>query len=193
MLKNFRGDGMKVSDEAILAEYNVVNQALARISNAHDTLFIFSFTAAGAMLSFAVQQSNPYIALITLIVLLVFRFRVMWYRDAYLHQASYLSVIIEPSLKLSGRIKKKVPETGISQVHYFSYSLLGAGSIGVHFLYNPLYSCNNWFAFSIGIILLIFVIAMDLFYVLRSSATRKRYEQEWETVKVTSKKSRKNT
>ena len=156
---------MKFDNGANLAEYNAINSRLENFSNAQNALFIFAFSATGAILPFSLQQSNPYISLINLLVLIAVRCRVMWFRNARFNELAYLRVIVEPSLKLDSKAKVAINPEGISKVHYFIYTFLGVGSILTYRLNNP----DNVATFMLGITLLIVVFFLDFYYVFSLS------------------------
>ena len=56
------------NNDALIAEYNAIRQSCENKGDAQNNLFIFALTSIGAILSFSLQQKNPYIALVSFIV-----------------------------------------------------------------------------------------------------------------------------
>ena len=165
--------------DALLAEYNAIQQRLINISNAQNTLFVFIITAVGATLSFSMQQDNPFIALVSYGLLISVRLRVMWHRNIYHKELTYSRFVVEPLLELN--IANKVFDedtTGISQLQYYIYTLLGAGVL----LSFSLFNTDTFTACVLGIILLIPVFSLDHYYLRSSRLNYNELKSLWEAI-----------
>ena len=158
--------------EAKIAEYNATSERLNYISGAQDTLFVFACTATGAILTLSIQQYNPYIALISFIILIAIRCRVMWFRNVYLRELIYIKVFLAPELGLDTNAKDIIkPDAGISSVHFHIYTLLGVGAFLVYLLNNP----QRVIFLFITISMLLIVIGLDCYYHLSAKPLTKKY------------------
>ena len=54
-----------------IAEYNNLWNKLNTIAEHHNNLFIFTLTSSGAILTYALQQNNSYIAFVNMIILIL--------------------------------------------------------------------------------------------------------------------------
>lgn len=86
-----------------LAEYNNMWNKLNGIAEHHNNLFIFTLTSSGAILTYALQQNNSYIALVNIIILILLRCRVMNYRDEYYQVLAYIRKVLEPKIELDSK------------------------------------------------------------------------------------------
>ena len=160
----------------LLKEYEIVIQICENKGNAQNTLFIFALTAIGAILSFSLQQENPYIAMVSFPVLIAVRSRVMWFRDTILRDWVYLQVFVEPKLRLSSSVRlKSTINLPIANIHYWIYSILGIGAFATYMLNDP----YNNISFIAMIIMLIIVLALDVYYRFWSKNVRKYYEEKF--------------
>ncbi|MCI8771341.1 MAG: hypothetical protein HFH73_09365 [Lachnospiraceae bacterium] len=87
----------------VIAEYNNMWCKLNAISEYHNNLFIFTLTSSGAILTYALQQNNSYIALVNMIILILLRCRVMNYRDEYYQILAYIRIILEPKIGIDSK------------------------------------------------------------------------------------------
>lgn len=166
--------------DSLLAEYNNIHQSCENRGNAQNTLFIFALTAIGAILSFSLQQHNPYIALVGFAVLIAVRCRVMWFRDSIFNDWAYLRIVIEPKLQLNSGLKRSVKETHfLSNIHYWIYTMLGLGIVFTYLANNP----HDIIWFISMIIMLVLVVVLDIYYFFGSRWVYKYYEQHWIKIK----------
>jgi len=160
--------------EVWIAVYNATRQSLENKSSAQNTLFIYAFTLTGAILSFSLQQANPYIALMSFAVLITVRCRVMWFRNAYIATNVRLRKEIEPKLGISIRKTKELKS--VAMIQYFVYSFLGAGAILTYFINNP----HNTLTFIAILLLFVVVVALDIYYYTSWRWLYRKYEAMWE-------------
>ena len=125
------------SKEAVLAEYTAIKEWCRYAGDAQNTLFLFAFTAGGAVLSFSIQQENPYIALVNFMVLIAIRCRIMRFRNTIFKNEAYMRIFLEPLLQIDSTKIRLVKCEGLSVIQYFIYSFIGAASVLVYFLFNP--------------------------------------------------------
>jgi len=170
---------MRDDNEVLLAEYTAIQEFLRYLGDAQNSLFIFAFTASGAILSFSVQQESPYIAIVNFVVLIAVRCRVMWFRNNYFNQSAYVKIILEPLLQLESKKSHSVKWQGISVMQYFIYSFLGMGSAFVYILFDP----YNIFALVLCIFLLGFVVFLDCYYFFGSNKLRDSLELQWTAIR----------
>jgi len=151
--------------DVLLKEYEIVIQQCENKGNAQNALFVFALTAIGAILSFSLQQQNPYIAMVSFPVLIAIRCRVMWLRDSIFRDMVYLELFIEPKLLLNKKAKRGVREAHpIVNVQYWIYTILGIGAFATYMAHNT----YNGVSFVAIIILLITTIVLDTYYVFWS-------------------------
>lgn len=112
-----------------LAEYNNMWNKLNEIAEYHNNLFIFTLTSSGAILTYALQQSNSYIALVNMVILILLRCRVMNYRDEYYQVLAYIRKVLEPKIGLDSKKLMSLSNTKIANLQYFIYAIFGVGTV----------------------------------------------------------------
>lgn len=160
-----------------LTEYNNMWNKLNLIEGFHNNLFIFTLTWSGAILAYALQQHNSYIAIINMIILILLRCRVINYRDEYYRILVYIRKVLEPKIGLKSRVMRKLSNTKIAGVQHFMYSILGLGTMLVC-LYIDI---NNKLNLFISILLFIIVSIIDIYYHFDSRILYKEYEKRIES------------
>lgn len=161
--------------EALIAEYTLLKEELNNISNNQNTLFIFVFSAVGAVLSFALQDNCEYIPLICFFVLICVRCRIIYYRDVYFKKLIYLRKIIEPKLKLDSNIQRNIKIFGISKIQYFSFSFMAIGSLLAVLRINA----SNLSVIFVAVALTIIIIGLDSYYLFAASSIYRSIEKQF--------------
>lgn len=143
-----------------IAEYNNMWNKLNIIAEHHNNLFTFTLTSSGAILTYALQQSNSYIAIVNMIILILIRCRVMNYRDEYYKILVYIRKVLEPQIGLDSNKFVLLNNTKISNLQYFLYSILGSGTV----LECILIDKSNIVVIIISVILFSMISALDAYY-----------------------------
>lgn len=157
-----------------LAEYNNMWNKLNGIAEHHNNLFIFTLTSSGAILTYALQQNNSYIALVNIIILILLRCRVMNYRDEYYQVLAYIRKVLEPKIELDSKKLRDLSNTKIANLQYFIYSIFGAGTV----LECILIEKKNVLVIVISAILFVTNVLLDVYYYFYSKKLYDKYEQE---------------
>lgn len=157
-----------------IAEYNNMWNKLNAIAEHHNNLFIFTLTSSGAILTYALQQNNSYIAFVNMIILILLRCRVMNYRDEYYQILAYIRKILEPKMGLDSKILLSLNNTKIANIQYFIYSVFGFGTVLACILIDR----SNFFVVTISIVFSIMIIILDVYYYFYSKELYKKYEQK---------------
>lgn len=158
----------------LISEYNNLFNKLNTIAEHHNNLFIFTLTSSGAILTFAIQQNNVYIALVNMIILILLRCRVMSYRDEYYIILAYIRKILEPKLNLNSQPLRKVENSKISNIHYFIYSILALGTIAVCLLLNAM----NKIVVMVSLVFFFVVLLLDIYYFFFAKKLYQQYENQ---------------
>lgn len=157
-----------------IAEYNNMWNKLNGIADHHNNLFIFTLTSSGAILTYALQQNNSYIALVNIVILILLRCRVMNYRDEYYQVLTYIRMVLEPKIGLDSKKLMKLSNTKIANLQYFIYSIFGFGTV----LECILIDKKNIFVISGSIILFVLIVFLDIYYYFYSKKLYDKYEQK---------------
>lgn len=157
-----------------IAEYNNMWNKLNGIADHHNNLFIFTLTSSGAILTYALQQNNSYIALVNIVILILLRCRVMNYRDEYYQVLAYIRMVLEPKIGLDSKKLMKLSNTKIANLQYFIYSIFGFGTV----LECILIDKKNMFVISGSIILFVLIVFLDIYYYFYSKKLYDKYEQK---------------
>lgn len=148
------------NNEALLAKYNAIENELIANDGHRNTLFIFSFTSVGAILSFSLQDHNSYIAVVAVFVLICVKCRIFHYRDSSLQRYAYIKYVLEPKLKIDLLDREGIEETWTSQTQYFSFTLMALGSVMTYLTNKP----NEITSLLILILLSVLVFFLDIYY-----------------------------
>lgn len=163
---------MNQCTEHYIAEYNNMYNKLNLIAEHHNNLFLFTLSASGAILTFALQQENAYIAFVNMIILVLLRCRVMSYRDDYYMTLVYIRKVLEPKLGLDSNILSKLNNSKVANLHYFIYSIFGIGTVAA-----CLYiEAHDRFIINLAVIFLIFLLMLDIYYFFYSKDVYRNYE-----------------
>lgn len=157
-----------------IAEYNNMWNKLNTIAEHHNNLFIFTLTSSGAILTYALQQNNSYIAFVNMIILILLRCRVMNYRDEYYQVLVYIRKILEPKIGLDSKVLSSLNNTKIANLQYFIYSIFGFGTV----LECILIDRNNFFVVIISIMFAAVIVILDVYYYFYSKKLYRKYEQK---------------
>lgn len=157
-----------------LAEYNNMWNKLNGIAERHNSLFIFTLTSSGAILTYALQQSNSYIALVNIVILILLRCRVMNYRDEYYQVLAYIRKVLEPKIGLDSKKLINLSNTKIANLQYFIYSIFGVGTV----LECVLIDKKNIFVIVTSVILFVTIVLLDVYYYFYSKRLYDKYEQK---------------
>lgn len=157
-----------------IAEYNNMWNKLNTIAEHHNNLFIFTLTSSGAILTYALQQNNSYIAFVNMIILILLRCRVMNYRDEYYQVLVYIRKILEPKIGLDSKVLLSLNNTKIANLQYFIYSIFGFGTV----LECILIDRNNFFVVIISIMFAFVIVILDVYYYFYSKKLYRKYEQK---------------
>lgn len=160
------------NNENIIAVYNNMCHKLDLISQHHNNLFIFTLTCSGAIMTYAFQQNNSYIALVNMIILIILRCRVMIYRDEYFQILTFTRVILEPSLNIDTSKLKKLKSTYIGNIQYFVYSLVGGGTIAECIIIK-----TNILSIILSVVFFFIILLLDGYYLFKSKDVREKYEK----------------
>ena len=85
--------------EARIVEYNALRQEMLTIQEGQRNLFFFTFSAIGAITSFAFQQKNPMIMMISFVILLISTCFYYNFSIAIIQRATYIKVFLEAEIK----------------------------------------------------------------------------------------------
>jgi len=156
-----------------IAEYNNMCGRLNIIAEHHNNLFVFTLTSSGAILTYALQQRNPYIAFVNIIILILLRCRVMNYRDEYYQILAYIRKILEPRIGIDSNVLMSLNNTKIANIQYFIYTILGFGTV----LECVFIDRSNIFIVIISIIFNVLIMLLDVYYYFYSKKLYEKYEQ----------------
>ena len=156
-----------------LAEYNNMWNKLNEIAEYHNNLFIFTLTSSGAILTYALQQSNSYIALVNMVILILLGCRVMKYRDEYYQVLADISKVLEPKIGLDSKKLMSLSNTKIANLQYFIYAIFGVGTV----LECILIDKSSILIIIISIILFAVIVILDVYYYFYSKKLYEKYEQ----------------
>ena len=157
-----------------LSEYNNMWNKLNGIAEHHNNLFVFTLTSSGAILTYALQQNNSYIALVNIVILILLRCRVMNYRDEYYQVLAYIRKVLEPKIGLDSKKLMNLSNTKIANLQYFIYSIFGVGTV----LACVLIDKKNIFVIVTSAILFVTIVLLDVYYYFYSKRLYDKYEQK---------------
>ena len=157
-----------------LSEYNNMWNKLNGIAEHHNNLFVFTLTSSGAILTYALQQNNSYIALVNIVILILLRCRVMNYRDEYYQVLAYIRKVLEPKIGLDSKKLMNLSNTKIATLQYFIYSIFGVGTV----LECVLIDKKNIFVIVTSAILFVTIVLLDVYYYFYSKRLYDKYEQK---------------
>ena len=157
-----------------IAEYNNMWNKLNGIAEHHSNLYVFTLTSSGAILTYALQQNNSYIALVNIVILILLRCRVMNYRDEYYQILAYIRNVLEPKIGLDSKKLMDMRNTKIANLQYFIYSILGVGTV----LECILIDSKNIFIIATSVILFVIIVLLDIYYYFYSTQLYDKYEQK---------------
>lgn len=155
-----------------ITEYNNMWNKLNTIAEHHNNLFIFTLTSSGAILTYALQNSNSYIAFVNMVILILLRSRVMNYRDEYYQVLAYIRKELEPKIGLDSNKLLILNNTKIANLHYFVYSIFGVGTV----LECIQIDKNNILVVVLSIFFCILIVFLDIYYYFYSKKLYKEYE-----------------
>lgn len=144
------------------------------IAEHHNNLFVFTLTSSGAILTYALQQNNSYIALVNIVILILLRCRVMNYRDEYYQVLAYIRKVLEPKIGLDSKKLMNLSNTKIANLQYFIYSIFGVGTV----LECVLIDKKNIFVIVTSAILFVTIVLLDVYYYFYSKRLYDKYEQK---------------
>lgn len=156
-----------------VTEYNNMWNKLNLIEGLQNNLFVFTLTSSGAILTYALQQNNVYIAFANMIILILIRCRVMNYRDEYYRFLAYIRINLEPKIGIDSRKLRILSNTKVANVQYFIYSILGIGTVFECILIDR----NNLFVIILTVIFNIIIVVLDVYYYFYSKKLYENYEQ----------------
>lgn len=162
--------------DGILAEYNNLWNKLNLITEYHHNLFLFSLTSSGAILTFGLQQNNPYIVCVNLIILFLLRSRVTYYRNEYFQIRVYIEMQIEPKIEIESSGLRVFGKSKLSVVQYFVYSVLAIGTCITCYWIN-----SNKIIILLSILCAICIIICDIYYYFFNTKLYKQYQNELKT------------
>ena len=157
-----------------IAEYNNLWNKLNVIAEHHNNLFIFTLTSSGAILTYALQQNNSYIALVNMIILILLRCRVMNYRDEYYQVLAYIRKVLEPKIGLDSIKLRSLSSSKVANLQYFIYTFFGFGTVLEYILMDK----SNKFAIVISILLFVIILFLDVYYYFYSKKLYDKYEHK---------------
>ena len=157
-----------------LSEYNNMWNKLNGIAEHHNNLFVFTLTSSGAILTYALQQNNSYIALVNIVILILLRCRVMNYRDEYYQVLAYIRKVLEPKIGIDSKKLMNLSNTKIANLQYFIYSIFGVGTV----LECVLIDKKNIFVIVTSAILFVTIVLLDVYYYFYSKRLYDKYEQK---------------
>ena len=155
-----------------IAEYSNMWTRLNTITGYHNNLFIFTLTTSGAILTYAIQQDNSYVAIVNMIILILLRCRIVYYRDEYYQILAYIRKVLEPKMKLNSEVLMNLNKSGIANVQYFVYSILGLGTMATSIFIGK----SSTFFIIILIAFNIMIVGLDIYYLFYSKKLYKGYE-----------------
>jgi len=85
--------------EVYLAEYSALREEITNTGQNQHNMFVFAFTAIGAISAFALQQRNPYIILFAFVVLLAASKLFHNYSLKFIQVSAYIKVYLESELE----------------------------------------------------------------------------------------------
>lgn len=169
--------------ESQLKEYETMVVLIENISERMNQLFMFAFTAVGAILTFAIQQKNAYMSLPGSVFLILIRCRYLYYRNTYFKMNGYISVFCERQLKIGYRnlaeSSEVKPKSMVHNLQYFSFAILGIGCFLVFMLFYE----NGIVSLHFAIFLTMGIIFMDAYYLLSGDQIKRGYLEGWEKVR----------
>lgn len=169
---------MNQNMENYIAEYNNMWSKLNLIAEHHNSLFLFTLTASGAILTFAIQQEKASLAFVNMIILILLRCRVMSYRDDYYMTLVYIRKVLEPKLCLNSNILLKLNNSKVANLHYFIYSIFGVGTVAACLYIDS----QDSYIISVGAIFLILILILDVYYFFYSKNIYKNYERRIDSI-----------
>jgi len=189
--------GSNVKEE-MLAEYSALIEKINIIHNHQQAMLIFTFSAAGAIVSFTVQQGNPFIVLFAFVLLLITTAIYHNYTERVIQISTYIKVYLESEAEgLSWELRASEWRCKISPVKRDIKNYMS--TITAVFLYviyliflleNIKYNC-----FELCTLLLIpFFVMLFIWHFDYSHKNEKivemytRFEKNWEAIKVSKNK-----
>ena len=110
--------------EEKLVEYNALREEINNTDNHQQTMFMFTFTAVGAIASFALQQGDPLIVLFAFVMLLPATAIIHSYTVRLIRISAYIKVCLESEiegLNWESRLSEwrcKIPPVGLDIKNY---------------------------------------------------------------------------
>lgn len=172
----------------LLEEYKTLREESLIYISSSNQLYTFVFTAVSAIFVIATSnKENFYFYLLSFVILITARCKVIYYHEMNTRIAEYISHFIESrlsGLNWESRAKRKyekiiTKESAdiVSELHYFSYSILG----GISYI---LFYINGGGDISLFLRICCFLPEILLLYcdsVIRfgNPVIRKKYRKEW--------------
>jgi len=179
-------------EDKILREYESLRKEIADILAWQNTLYLFNFTAVSAIFAIAFSNDNPYLFLLTFLVLIPVRSRYIYHYEGMIRAATYISVFLEPKLKgIAWETRLKKLEASFNKefksiiFQYFMSSIIGVFSYLFYFTNRSLTN-NFWYDVILSTFPLLFVfylIYIEIKNFNKSHIKKGEYIKRWIEVK----------
>jgi len=87
------------SGDMMYNEYKFLRDEVVNYGNTQVSLTTFTITATAGIITLGVNNKNPYIFLLSFIIIVPLFYRILFYRSASMRLAAYLIVFLEPKIE----------------------------------------------------------------------------------------------
>ncbi|WP_125143545.1 hypothetical protein [Clostridium transplantifaecale] len=184
---------MEQAGYGILEEYKTLRDEIQSYIDASNQIYMFIFTAVSAIYLLAYYNHDASFYMITFLVLLLTKCRLIFYHESLIRIGEYIGSCIEPKVpglnwetKTRG-LEYEVTEKSVSyllaELHYFSYTIMSLVTVVILWEsgeWREYEKCSRFMMWgAIGITTLIIII-LDFGMRFRTFRVRENYRKKWE-------------
>lgn len=157
----------RISDD----EYRMIKEEIGYWQNEENKYWVFTYTAVGAIVSLALQQSNPLILMGCYFILLPAMSQLYHVKTNYIFLGIYLSKSVSSSYKWEtisnkfkcNKSKYKLLNNVLMKVRNLSLNFISI-AILLLYIYIKIYELKNWMHYDYFIVSFSFVLIICLFF-----------------------------
>ena len=188
---------MSDTKEEKLAEYNALMEKINNTYNHQQTMFIFTFSAIGAIASFALQQRDPFIVLFAFVMLLPAAKIIHSYIVREILISAYIKVCLESEIEglnwesRASEWRCKIPPVGLDIRNcIFTITVTFLYAIYLFLLADTKYSCLElWLLRFVPIPSICWIARLDWEHQYKKmNEMYTRFEKNWEAIKASENK-----
>ena len=188
---------MKTDLAGLDQELAFLYQRIADYNKYQHELVILTFTAISAIYAFAMECRNPYLFLISYMILIPIRSRHLFYHEMNIKLSTYISVFIQPQLQevqWEARSHDSITEDStaknsflLSRVHYFLHTIVAVCTLATLtcLLLFPALQLTRLkvVCLVMSFLFTAVVFRLDFILLFKSDALREYYTKRWEELR----------